>query len=115
MRTHTADPRASPRTLVLYVFHQSSEWYKENLRFFLHEAMLPEHDSETVDYMLVINGETELPLDELLDALPAYHQYENFHPFPAVLIGAPGPTWATPQNRLTCLHDVLLFGARGSV
>ena len=53
MRTHTADPRASPRTLVLYVFHQSSEWYKENLRFFLHEAMLLEHDSETVDYMLV--------------------------------------------------------------
>ena len=73
-RAHAADARAPPRTLVLYVYHESSEWYKENLRFFLHEAMLPEHDSETVDYMLVINGETELPLDELLDALPAYHQ-----------------------------------------
>ena len=69
-----ADASTPPRTLVLYVYHESNEWYKTNLLFLLQEAMIPERDSEAVDYILVINGQTELPLEELLDSTPAHHQ-----------------------------------------
>lgn len=65
---------ASPRTLVLYVYHETDEWYQENLRFFLRVAMDPTHDSDVVDYVLVVNGDTKLPLTKLLAATPAHRE-----------------------------------------
>lgn len=53
------------RTLVIYVFHDSNEWYRENLKFFIRVA-LGEHDGKDVDYIFVINGETELDVEKLL-------------------------------------------------
>lgn len=53
------------RTLVIYVFHDSNDWYRENLKFFVRVA-LGRHDGEDVDYIFVINGETQLDVENLL-------------------------------------------------
>lgn len=54
-----------PRTLVIYVYHESQEWYRENLRFFIRVAM-QDNDNNSTDYLLVINGISDLPLRGLL-------------------------------------------------
>ena len=53
------------RTLVMYVYHESNDWYKDNLRFFIQVAM-QDNDNDGIDYLLIINGETDLPLEALL-------------------------------------------------
>jgi hypothetical protein len=64
--TTAATTTSSPeRTLVMYVYHESNEWYKDNLRFFIKVAM-QDNDNDDVDYLLIINGESELPLEGLL-------------------------------------------------
>lgn len=52
-------------TLVIYVFHDSNDWYRENLKFFVRVA-LGEHDGEDINYIFVINGDTQLDVRELL-------------------------------------------------
>jgi len=54
-----------PRTLVIYVYHESQEWYRENLRFFIRVAM-QDNDNNSTDYLLVVNGNSDLPLRGLL-------------------------------------------------
>lgn len=74
LRGAAASVSSAPRTLVLYVYHETDEWYQENLRFFLRVAMDPTHDSDVVDYVLVVNGATKLPLNKLLAATPAHRE-----------------------------------------
>lgn len=61
----TSSTSSLERTLVMYVYHESNDWYKDNLRFFIKVAM-QDNDNDDVDYLLIINGESDLPLEALL-------------------------------------------------
>lgn len=69
-RAVSAFPASSAnRTLVLYVYHESSEHYVENLRFFVRmaiEASSSPASDDDVDYLLIVNGESRL-LGELTE------------------------------------------------
>ncbi|GAB5037916.1 Hypothetical protein NocV09_12400030 [Nannochloropsis oceanica] len=57
----------------MYVYHESNEWYKDNLNFFIKVAM-QDNDNDDVDYLIVINGESNIPLEALLEKTTAQHE-----------------------------------------
>lgn len=71
--TATTTTNVSNRTLVMYVYHESNEWYKDNLRFFIKVAM-QDNDHDDVDYLLIINGESSLPLEVILATTAAQRE-----------------------------------------
>lgn len=71
--TATTTTIFSKRTLVMYVYHESNEWYKDNLRFFIKVAM-QDNDHDDVDYLLIINGDSNLPLEALLATTAAQRE-----------------------------------------